>query len=315
MSIDLDIKPTEDALAHAINGQPELRDTLSPSALGSFEICGARGEYYKDPNQPRTNTLGTARGRAWHAAMEHYNTFQATLEAAPVTMRSELYGAAVTEFNDVTSALDMTWFPGDSRTDVLAELMVMVDAFCAADPSVRWHEPGISTIAIEKGVLADMGSPIHVMPGIIDAVKLVGETVVGVDYKSAGRAWGGEKAKGDPRKVIQPALYAEAWEQTNPNQGTMDWFCMDVMTVKGKFQRIWYRTDRAARQPFIDRWKSVSAQIAMHQANGLPMPYNPGHILCSEKWCSYWSVCPMGAEFQAVLDPDTRVSVTIGEKP
>ena len=304
----------------ALDVEPEVavpvddtRDTLSPSALSSFEICGARGEHYKDPDIPRTNTLGTARGRAWHAAMEFYNTFPDLEQQSTIDMIDQLDAVALVRLTEVVGEDNFEWQEGDDFPEVLEQLHVMVESYCKAEPSVRWAEDGISTLAIERGVFADMGSPSHVMPGVIDVVKLVlpaevgaKGTVVGVDYKSAGRAWGGRKALGDPRTVIQPPLYAEAWEQVTGDP--MDWFAMDVMTVKGKFQRVWYPTSKPHRQPFIDRWKAVSAQIAMHQEQGLPMPTNPGHMLCSPKWCSYWDICPMGAEYDSVLNPSLNIN-------
>lgn len=312
---DIDIKPEDETvpLPLLVTGEgadSEMRDTLSPSALASFEICGARGQYYKDPNQPRTSSLGTARGRAWHKAMEFWNTNRDTAKLLdPDLLKDALYKEAAKELAAVTSSPEMVWFDGDSAPVALAELWAMVQAFVAADPGTRWDEPGISVLGAEVPVLGDFGSPHHVMPGVIDAVFEVNGDVIGVDYKSAGRAWGGAKAEGDPRKVIQPPLYAAAWAAQNGRP--MDWFCMDVMTVKGKFQRIWVPTHPTVREPFVDRWNHMSAQITMHKEQGMNMPTNPGHILCSEKWCNYWEVCPMGAEYEELLRPGTRVPVQV----
>lgn len=304
-------KHSEEAFVHPLADDP--RETLSPSALSSFEICGKRGQFYKDPNLARVNTMSTARGRAWHTAMETYNVRPALYEdGGPDFIAYVLANAALESLAQQVSEDDFEWQEGDDFDAVVAELDVMCRSFADAPPQTRWYEPEIWRVGIEVSVLADFGSPTHIMPGVIDAVMAVNGTHIGVDYKSAGRAWGGAKAMGDPRKLIQPPLYAEAWEQTRSTP--MDWFCMDVMTVKGRFERIWVPTHKAVREPLLGRWRDVATQVALYAEKGLDMPTNPGHILCSEKWCGFWSICPMGQEYETILHPvtGTRVPVAIG---
>lgn len=308
MTVDLDIKPIEDSPDWDGDGIADHRKTLSPSALSSYEICGRRGQFYQDKDIPRVQTLGTARGRAWHTAMENYNV-SPEWEGDP-HLEALLLSSAVNELNGIVASDEYVAQPGEDVDAVIIELSVMCSAFANADPSVRWAERGIKRIAVEGGVLGDFGSTTHVMPGVVDAVMDVNGDHIGVDYKSAGRAWGGSKLDGDPRKLIQPPLYAEAWSQMHGVE--MNWFCMDVMTVKGRFDRVWVRTDKTARQPFVDRWLSIAEQVEMYSSLDLEMPTNPGHILCSAKWCAYWDRCPMGAEYDKVLVPITGTRVPTG---
>ena len=48
------------------------------------------------------------------------------------------------------------------------------------------------------------------------------------------------------------------------------------------------------RKTFIDRWVETSNMIEMFRAMDMDMPTNPSSILCSPKWCSFWTYCPMG---------------------
>lgn len=299
MSEDLlNLKPDEEVVILRIGdrrlGESDKR-SLSPSALASYDVCGRRGQFYQDKTLPRANVSGTARGRAWHAGMEAFNWSQ-----PDVWSIDALYKECELVLNDLMREPDFVMNPGDSTQSMTEALWIMCTTFVSGSPALRWD--GNDRMGIEVRVTADLGSKHHFMPGIIDAVMRTDtHGPVGVDYKSAGRAWGGAKALGDPRKMVQPALYAEAWEQTTGMP--MDWFAMDVMTLKGRFDRIWVPTSKAHRTPLIERWLETSESIVLHEGAGIPMPTNPDHILCSAKWCNYWNICPMGEAYDNILYP------------
>lgn len=188
-------------------------------------------------------------------------------------------------------------------------------------PDAMWLGKGLKYQAVELRVLTEMGSEHHQMNGYIDAVlTLTTETspelsryeglsqreiqTILVDYKSAGKVWGSDRVTfdeklnryiGDPRKIIQAPLYAEAWERTTGE--VVDYVCFDVMTYKGKFMRVWVPVTPEKRAPMLERWQQVSDEIVMYREAGKDMPANPGHFMCSEKWCPFWDRCPMGAPY------------------
>ncbi len=111
-------------------------------------------------------------------------------------------------------------------------------------------------------------------------------------FGTAGRKWGGSKAQGDPRKLPQAALYAEAWFRLTGEE--VNWVSYDVMTKQGKLERIWVKTNAKIRETFVQKWVSTSNEIAMYKAAGMALPANPGSNLCSPKWCGFWDICDFG---------------------
>lgn len=282
------------------------RKTLSPSALSSYEICGRRGQYYHDPTIPRKSSMGTAIGSAWHAALEWYDLARmGQVEWAEEDPVPVMQGVAVKTLADRMADESFEWRDGDPSTEeAVAQLHVMLESWAATDVGAKWDgdtETNIEIVASEVEVFADFGSEHHIFHGYLDRVVRVDGTLVGTDNKSTGRAYGGRKGSGDPRELPQAPLYAEAWSQEFGEE--MNHFAFDVTTKAGKFQRIWVPTSPLVRAPFIERWRNVSESIALHESKGLDMPCNPSHFLCSEKWCDYYKICPMGAPVDELMAP------------
>ena len=275
----------------------DLKPTLSPTALGNYLTCGRRGQYYHQKIIITGTTVGLALGGAWHKGME---TFQLARMyygdrllalMPPELLIDNLYQIMTGYFAEEAAADDFVWADGESMGEVHERLHRMITAWAAHD-SNKWMGDGTKPIATEEEVVVEFGSDHHVMRGFIDLVLETPHGVVGVDHKTAGRAWGGPKATGDPRKLIQAPLYAEAYlRQTGVE---MAFFCYDVVTYAGKVQRVWVNVGQEVRDPFIERWKEMSDHIYAIETAGLDMPTNPESNLCSVKWCSYWSICPMG---------------------
>lgn len=276
------------------------RPTLSPTALSAYEICGRRGQYYQDPNIPKgPPTAAMARGSAYHKALEFYNTLR--LNGEPLPDKHEMLEVMGHTLQGIVDQPDFEWADGAEKVDTVDALARMVTRWWTpSEPHIRWDQPGIEVVAVETQLFVSEFGRIHDFNGYADViydVPTLGH--VGVDHKSTGKAWGGMKAAGDPRKLVQAPLYAEAYERRTGIP--MDWFVFDVMTVAGKFQRVWVPTNLVARAPFITRWEEISESINLHRLAGLDMPTNPGHILCTEKWCQFWTICPMGESLSAHL--------------
>ena len=301
------------------------RPTLSPSALGAYEICGRRGQYYQDPNIPKgPPNLNMARGSAWHAALEYANTIRLERETSTdlydpkdlaAGMLEGAMGKVATETLDrITSDPDFTLEPNESVGDAAWYLNQMLLTYLTAEPGDRWALEKVRLVDKEMHLFIPDFGLTHDFNGYADAVYDVDGITghIGVDYKATSKAWGGDKAKGDPRKLLQAPLYAESYERLTGIP--MDWFAFDVMTIAGKFQRVWVPTNPTVRKPFLERWHQMTETINLHHEAGQEMPTNPGHILCSAKWCPFFDkICPMGSQLDEHLT--TAYKTTKGATP
>ena len=285
--------------------QVEIRKpTLSPTALSAYEICGRRGQFYHDPDIPRVTTQGLAKGSAWHWAMETFNRARLYYGDHVVglidntDLADRLSSIMIGYLTDVMSRDDYETRDDDEPIEVVvSQLWTMLTSWMS-ERNNMWMGNEVKIESIEEEVWVEFGSDHHQFRGFLDAVYRVPDYgVVGVDYKSAGRAWahqkdGHGKGDGDPRKLPSAPLYAEGWLRSTGE--VMDYFAFDVMTVAGKFERVWVDVRAEVRAAFVDRWIKTSNQIELHRAAGMDMPTNPSAILCSPKWCSFWALCPMG---------------------
>lgn len=277
------------------------KPTLSPTALSEYEICGRRGQFYHDPDIPRVTTLGLAKGGAWHTGMETFG--QMRLEMGddrvagldPAEVRAEIIEAINEAFHQSVTAPNYAADPEDDLEQATKDLITMVDAW-QAEPHNQWMGPDVTIEAVEAEVIAELGSPSHQFHGVIDSVyNLATYGTVLTDFKTAARRWshtgaGDGKGDGNPRKLVQAPLYAEAWLRSTGEQ--VNWFAYDVMTYAGHFERVWVDVRPEVRAPFVQRWNDISDMITTYA--GMDLPTNPGAMLCSQKWCSFWTYCPMG---------------------
>lgn len=294
-----------------------VKPTLSPTALDNYEVCGKRLQYYLDPDIPGRTTLGLAAGRAWHHAMEVFGRYRLWAQETgyhfdelPDDWVTNLEALMFGYLHEQVMAEDFIWNEADNWDKTVDQLRTMLWSW-AGDNNSMWivpdrseHGSAVTVSALEVLVHTELGSDYHQLRGYIDAVyDFMGDPIL-VDYKSAAKAWGAPKVwvddetgrlMGDPRKLIQAPLYAEGWMRATGQQ--VNWVVFDVMTHAGKFQRVWTDVSPEVREPLIERWREVSATVHLYQEAGLDMPTNPGHHLCSPKWCAYWDRCPMGEAF------------------
>ena len=285
--------------------QVEIRKPhLSPTALSAYETCGRRGQFYHDPDIPRVTTQGLAKGSAWHWGMETFGRARMyygddVVESIDKAELAERLEAIMVGYLGETMARDDYETLDDDETveTVVSQLWTMLQSWMS-EPSNMWMGEGVEIQAVEERVQVELGADNHQFLGYLDAVMRVPEYgVVGVDYKSAGKAWahqkdGHGKGDGDARKLPSAPLYAEAWLRDTGEE--MDWFAFDVMTVAGKFERVWVDVRPEVRKTFISNWIATSDMIELYREAGMDMPTNPSSFLCSPKWCSFWIYCPMG---------------------
>ena len=287
------------------------KPTLSPTAMSNYETCGRRGQFYHDPDIPRTSGQGQARGSAWHKAMETYGLARLYYGDHVVALIDDddlitrLYAIIIGSLSEQMTDDDYETLDDDITVEELVnQLWVMLQSW-VSDRQNRWMGDEVKIEAVEAEVLVEFGiDTSHQFRGFIDAVyRVPGYGTVIVDYKTAGKAWahnkdGHGKGDGDPRKNPSAAQYAEAWLRATGEE--VDWVAFDVMTVAGKFERVWVHVHAEIRKVFIRRWVATSDDIEMYRQAGMDMPTNPSSILCSPKWCSYWTYCPMGEDLDKI---------------
>jgi hypothetical protein len=305
------------------------KPSLSPTALSEYEICGRRGQYYHDPDIPRGTGLGLLKGGAWHHGLEAFNRarlYYGDLHVAiiePDELYERLYHLMIGHLWEGIYAPDGQYQPdfvppftpadGEGWEEqnqaaidaAVYDLATMAKTYALMPAANRWMGDGYQVEAVEQMVLTEFGSEYHQMHGVIDVVinsKRYGP--IPVDYKSAGKKWSGPKAKGDPRRLIQAPLYAEAWTRITGEQ--VNWFAYDVMQVNGKFERYFVDVSPEVRAPFVKRWNNVSAQIQMHKEAGIDHPHNPSSFLCDPRWCGFWPICDMGAGLEQAMKREKR---------
>lgn len=305
------------------------KPTLSPTAVSEYEICGRRGQYYHDPDIGGGFDLGLLRGGAWHHGLEAWNLARmyygdvhlalAAIESPDDSQPSE-FVAAERMFTIMAGHLyenmfdrdgnlaegyvhdDSKWHPDPRQAaqDASLQLYEMAKSYMAQPPQHRWMGDGLKVEAVESHVLVDFGSEYHQMNGYIDVViNHHAHGPVGVDYKSATKRWNQKKRSGDPRRLIQAPLYAEAWTRLTGEE--MNWFVYDVMTINGQFDRVWVDVSPEVRQVFIKRWVDLSTQIHLQTEAGRDFPHNPSHILCDPRYCGFWDICDMGIGLEQTL--------------
>ena len=202
--------------------QVEIRKPhLSPTALSAYEICGRRGQFYHDPDIPRVTTQGLAKGSAWHWGMETFNRARmyygdhvvGLIEATDLADRLSVI--MVGYLQEVMARDDYATRDDDETMETLVSQLWFMLTSWMSERNNMWMGNEVRIEAIEQVVDVEFGSDHHQFRGYLDAVYQVpGYGVVGVDYKTASRAWahqkdGHGKGDGDPRKLPSGPLYAE----------------------------------------------------------------------------------------------------------
>lgn len=114
--------------------------------------------------------------------------------------------------------------------------------------------------------------------GIIDVLDV---TSTCRDMKSAGKKW----ATGRAETEMQPPIYNYLLSQ---NGIECSGFSFDVLTYKKEHQHIDLCPHEDDMLPIIARGKSLLSAV---KTGDFP-PAEPGHWMCSPKWCGYWFSCP-----------------------
>lgn len=171
------------------------------------------------------------------------------------------------------------FIPAGEESEAKKDLASGVDTVTNLAASyARQVAPSITPIAAEEKLQAEVpGLPVPLL-GILDVLDISGWCP---DLKSAGRKWSAGKEEGQ----LQPAIYTHLLRTVRDISSPT--FSFEVISHKGEHQHIPVRTQPEDMAAIITR-----AQILLCTVQtGLFLPAEPGHWMCSPKWCGYWWSC------------------------
>lgn len=260
------------------------------------EICLRRGQYYRDPDLPRTFNQGALVGTAWHAMMETYYGARRAWPnewLAGETVEMRMLDVGIGRLTEGMADPLFTWQQDNANlrtpVDCVNTLNRMAGAWVTGrGHGLDWTLDGGRIIETEMGVGVEMEG--HWFQGVLDlVVEYPQRGVVIVDHKTAARKW--SRVKEDMRRLVQGPLYAEAMYRVTGWDA--EWATYDVMTYGGAFTRVWVPVSQSVRGYTVSRWHDLAELIDSYQGRDLPM--NPTSPMCQEKYCKHWDICPSGA--------------------
>ncbi len=259
---------------------------MSPSLLGSFDICPKRAQYDMAPDKPRFTGEARAVGTGFHGGLEGY--YRERLESGTFTpdlsVDGPVYKTALKAFGEEELTMETNSTPWEtSRGDAWTRVLTMIDAYFNGNH--HWPEE-YTVVAVEEKVNLPWFDEWSAT-SIADLILLdpAGWLIVD-DHKTAGRMW--DRYKHLPRKNVQAVWYGHWFEQHYQRPVLVTF---SVMTYAGKFER------RVAtpRPENIAATMVRAEQIARLLELQIDLPGNPSSTLCSSKYCDWWLLCPHGA--------------------
>ncbi len=118
---------------------------------------------------------------------------------------------------------------------------------------------------------------------VIGFVDMIDANGVPTDFKTSGKSWSMDKARGE----IQPLFYLAALIQNGINAHQLRF--RHVVFVRTKTPQIQILESQFTFNDIFWLLEMLAKVWAAIRENHFPC--NPLAWSCSEKWCSYWSLC------------------------
>lgn len=257
---------------------------ISTSMLGLFCKCqeAFRRRYLEGEKLPPGITACIGSGMHMGAEHNHRQKMSSGYDL-PV---SDIQDAARDGYYKAIS--DGVFIPAGEEAGARRALADGVDtAVSLAAAYARLVAPRIRPVAVEAKMHAAVeGFPVPLL-GIIDVLDESGWCP---DLKSAGRKWPKGKAAGS----MQPPVYRYLLKVTRGIEAHMSF---EVITRKGEHQHIPVSVRDEDLKPIVARAKGLLH--ALH--SGVFLPAEPGHWMCSPKWCGYWWSCPHVPAYRKIM--------------
>lgn len=269
---------------------PSQRVFVRQSWLNDLLLCPQRARFGIAMPQMRSGSDATIMGTAVHAGIEH--------------VLSSSTDVHVMDMIDYT----LGYFDGLKKTESWKETNIDPDKYevyigsmCAA-----WHSDILPHVElggeIEKAFAFPMGMQMNDWDiwceGTMDYITPSGQIW---DWKTASRAY---NARDKQAKAIQPTVYAAGAVITGLCESFPVDFSYGVMLrqEKPKAQIVDVRRD-STHFEWLKHLVKPAVQYSLNVGFDQDWIMNDDNNLCSERWCSFWSVCKGAFHTQADLMP------------
>lgn len=250
-------------------------DHISPSMLGLFCRCqeAFRRRYIEGIKLPPGIAACIGTGMHKGAEVNHRQKIESG-EDLPV---SDIQDAARDGYN--RAICDGIFIPDGEEASAAKELAKGVDtAVKLARAYAESLAPQITPIAVEEKLVAEVPGLRVPLLGIIDVLDIAHWCP---DLKSAARKWPAGKAEGG----LQAPIYQYLLKAVHGISDAM--MSYEVITHKGEHQSLAVEVHAEDLGPIIARANGLLASLE----SGVFLPAEPGHWMCSPKWCGYWHTC------------------------
>ena len=249
---------------------------LSYSSVNAYLLCPASWKFRYLDKTPAPTSPNLVFGSAFHDTIEAFLTREDTSVPLDVIWL-ECWNEQLNSGRNSSIA----W--GDNNAIDMAEVgfhMFQTEEIAqtidAIKPLIQDDNP-----VLEKFIeLRIPGVPVPII-GYIDIITADG---VPCDFKTAGRKWYPKKAQDE----TQPVFYLAALNQEGYNLNPDPKFRHYIFTkTKNPVVQV-FETTRTVGEMInlfgtvTQVWRGIESEV---------FPRNQGTWKCSEKWCSYWSIC------------------------
>lgn len=262
---------------------------LSPTQLNMLASCGEqyRRRYVEGERIPPG--VAMLQGSAMHeAAAENFRQKKSSRKDLRVEDMVDMADATFIE----RMRSDGLWLSEEEQSrgkDAVVEEgrgRARVFAQCHAEQQAPEYQPEL----VEEKYIIPLPGEYDLM-GVLD---MADEQKRVVDFKTASRKKNADEAD----KSVQLTTYAAIYKHKTGDFATDILLDVAVQTAAGNTSRQVQHTSRA-RQDFTSLVNRINAAARIIKA-GAFMPADPGHWMCSPKFCGYWATCPyVSAEREA----------------
>jgi hypothetical protein len=279
---------------------------FSQSLLDKFDSCELSMQYAIEDPVYRTGS-SRAVGHGYHAGLEHRYRTETEGQRFPDSELSlaESIHWGVTAFDRELSETGEN-FIWDEKVEDRETAVDMITRMLTA----LWEtENGLwpsdwPTLGVELPWELEHNGVTITSRGI-DLIKQdPNDWIIGIDHKTAGRAWG--LSKHHARKKAQGPLYVWALQQLFPGAPGYR-FAYDVIRYPLKratkdHPAGWVGFERRIADPEPAHIAAALARVEQAawlyekvRSVGMDMPANPTSTLCSPQYCDFFTTCPFGA--------------------
>lgn len=264
--------------------------SMNQTLMGDAEICLRRSQYGLTGKWDASEA--SIVGSAVHSGLECHYRARMNGETAS---RDDVMSWAKSEFDGECEHIEEGFEWETSKRESWARVVRFLGAYFGNG----WNWPSnYQVIGVEQKLVLPF-VPGWATSATIDLVLRSPESdLILVDHKTAGRKW--HAKKGHPRQRAQAPWYLWVyWRHT----GEMGKWAYDVMWTTKKdvrHERRWAPCTTEEILGTVQKAKTLARSLDLLAPRDVDpsewdLPGNTTSLLCSERWCRHWVVCPFGA--------------------